>query len=117
MLSETSNPKGKLAAERMNVLPESRMDLPIKLLSTDFDGTIFAEFENPPIPEPLQRLIAELQSKGAKWVINTGREMASLMEALGRAGIEIEPDYLVLVERELYLHRDSSYVGLEDWNR
>jgi hydroxymethylpyrimidine pyrophosphatase-like HAD family hydrolase len=92
------------------------MDLPISLLSTDFDGTIFAEFENPPIPERLQRLIAELQSRGAKWVINTGREMASLMEALGRAGIAIEPDYLVLVERELYQHQNSRYVGLEDWN-
>jgi hydroxymethylpyrimidine pyrophosphatase-like HAD family hydrolase len=92
------------------------MDLPIKLLSTDFDGTLFAEFENPPIPEPLQRRIAELQARGAKWVINTGREMASLMEALGRAGITIEPDFLVLVERELYLHQNSRYVGVEEWN-
>jgi len=26
-----------------------KTSLPIKLISTDFDGTIFAEFENPPI--------------------------------------------------------------------
>jgi hypothetical protein len=26
------------------------MTLPIKLISTDFDGTLFAEFESPPIP-------------------------------------------------------------------
>jgi hypothetical protein len=30
------------------------MCLPIQLISTDFDGTLFAEFENPPIPERLQ---------------------------------------------------------------
>ena len=67
------------------------MSGPIKLISTDFDGTLFAEFENPPIPQVLQDLIADLQRNGAKWVINTGRDMSSLMEALGRAGIAIEP--------------------------
>jgi hydroxymethylpyrimidine pyrophosphatase-like HAD family hydrolase len=90
--------------------------LPIQLLSTDFDGTLFAEFENPPIPLELQLLIARLQRLGAKWVINTGRDMSSLMEALGRSGIEVEPDYLVLVEREIHLHQDSRYLGLEEWN-
>src|SRR2546423_1876784 len=88
----------------------------IKLISTDFDGTLFAEFENPPIPAALLNLIAGLQAQGAKWVINTGREMSSLMETLARAGIALEPDYLVLVEREIHQHRDSRYLGLEDWN-
>jgi len=92
------------------------MSLPIKLISTDFDGTIFAEFENPPIPEVLQRVIAELQTKGAKWAINTGRDMSSLMESLARAGIRIEPDFLILVEREIYIHQESVYVALEEWN-
>jgi HAD superfamily hydrolase (TIGR01484 family) len=92
------------------------MSSPIKLISTDFDGTLFAEFENPPIPVVLQRVIADLQAKGAKWAINTGRDMSSLMESLGRAGIKIEPDYLVLVEREIYTHQESVYVSLEEWN-
>jgi len=77
---------------------------------------LFAEFENPPIPKELQDLIARLQAGGAKWVINTGREMSSLMEALARAQVEIEPDYLVLVEREIHRHHESQYVPLEDWN-
>lgn len=89
----------------------------IKLISTDFDGTLFAEFERPPIPRQLLQLIADLQAGGAKWVINTGREMSSLMETLARAGISIEPDYLVLVEREIHLHHNSQYVGLEEWNQ
>jgi hydroxymethylpyrimidine pyrophosphatase-like HAD family hydrolase len=91
-------------------------DLPIKLISTDFDGTLFAEFENPPIPVALQELLGSLQDRGAKWVINTGRDMSSLMEALGRSGIDVEPDFLVLVEREIHFHQDSRYPGLEDWN-
>lgn len=91
-------------------------DLRIKLISTDFDGTLFAEFEKPPIPEELQELIASLQGRGARWVINTGRDMSNLMEALGRAEVSIEPDYVVLVEREIHCHEDSRYVPLEPWN-
>jgi len=90
--------------------------LPLKLISTDFDGTLFAEFENPPIPLELQSLIGDLQTRGAKWVINTGRDMSSLMEALGRSGVGIEPDHLILVEREIHSHHESQYVGLEEWN-
>ncbi len=92
------------------------MSLPIRLISTDFDGTIFAEFENPPIPQALQDLIGDLQARGAKWVINTGRDMSSLMEALGRARVSVHPDYLVLVEREIYGREHSTYVGLAEWN-
>ena len=92
------------------------MELPIKLISTDFDGTLFAEFESPPIPAELEQLIGELQARGVKWAINTGRDMSSLMETLGRSGISVEPDHLVLVEREIHCHKDSLYVGLEPWN-
>jgi len=88
----------------------------LKLISTDFDGTIFAEFENPPIPEKLQQIIGDLQAKGVKWVINTGRDMSELMEALGRAKISVEPDYLVLVEREIHCHDGVKFVGLHEWN-
>ena len=90
--------------------------MPIKLISTDFDGTLFAEFENPPIPVRVQELISSLQKQGAKWIINTGRDMSSLMEVFGRTHITIEPDYLVLVEREIYTNQNSSFVGLEPWN-
>ncbi len=92
------------------------MELPFSIVATDFDGTLFAEFENPPVPERLQDLLSELQSRGVKWVINTGREMSSLLEALARSGITIEPDYLVLVEREIHRHHESQYVPLEEWN-
>ena len=92
------------------------MTPPIKLISTDFDGTLFAEFECPPVPNSLVELIEGLQSRGAKWVINTGRDMSSLMEALARSRLPIQPDYLVLVEREIYFHDGARYVGLAEWN-
>jgi HAD superfamily hydrolase (TIGR01484 family) len=92
------------------------MSSAIKLISTDFDGTLYAELESPQIHEPLHRLIAELQSRGTKWVINTGRDLPGILEALGRLGVPTWPDYLILVEREIYQHRDAHYFGLEEWN-
>ncbi len=92
------------------------MTTPIKLISTDFDGTIFAEFESPPIPQVLQDLLGDLQSRGVKWVINTGRDLSSLLEALGRARVSVQPDFLVLVEREIHCRSHSEYVGVPEWN-
>jgi len=91
--------------------------MPIKLISTDFDGTLLAEFENPPVPLALQDLIGQLQARGAKWVINTGRDLSSLLETLGRAHLSIKPDFLVVVEREIYRHHQSEYVEDRSWNR
>ncbi len=89
----------------------------IKLISTDFDGTLFAEFEDPPVPLALQELIGRLQEQGAKWVINTGRDLSSLMECIGRAHLRVKPDFLVIVERDIYHHRNSEYVEDAAWNR
>lgn len=92
------------------------MSPPIQLISTDFDGTLYAEFENPPVSMDLQILIGGLQQQGARWVINTGRDLSSLMETLGRAHLSIHPDYLVVVEREIYVHEGSRYAPHQTWN-
>lgn len=91
-------------------------DSDIRLIATDFDGTIFAEFAQPPIPHALQELLAQLQKQGVKWVINTGRDLSSLLEALGRAHVTVHPDFLVLVEREIFRREHARYIGLTDWN-
>jgi len=41
----------------------------------------------------------DLQRQGAKWVINTGRDLSSVMEGMARARLSIKPDFLVVVER------------------
>jgi len=92
------------------------MSSPIKLISTDFDGTLFEEYGTPPIPKRVVALISNLQERGAKWIINTGRNLSSLMEGLAHARISIQPDYLVLVEREIHVNEGSHFVGLAEWN-
>ena len=93
------------------------MALPIKLISTDFDGTFFAEFETPPVPPELQTLIGTMQERGAHWVINTGRDLSGLLESLARAHLLIRPDFLVVVEREIYTRHDAQYLECGAWNR
>jgi len=88
----------------------------LKLVSTDFDGTIHEDFADAPIPEALERRLGELQAAGVTWVINTGREMQSLMESLARSRVGVRPDYLVLVEREIFKNDRGHYVPVEPWN-
>lgn len=91
-------------------------ELSIKLLSTDFDGTLFSEFDYPPVPRSLQAKIAELQAQGVKWMINTGRDLTGLMEVMARSHLTVRPDYLGCVEREIYVHENNRYVSLAEWN-
>ena len=92
------------------------MTLPIKLISTDFDGTLHAEHEEPPVPADLQDHIAHLQARGARWVINTGRDLFGLLEAVARAQLQIKPDFVVVVEREIFRHHEAQYVDDGEWN-
>ena len=88
----------------------------LRLISTDFDGTIHEDFADSPIPAALEDRLAALQARNVKWVINTGREMSSLMETLGRSGVRVRPEYLILVEREIFRNDHGHYVPVEPWN-
>lgn len=93
------------------------MELPIKLISTDFDGTFYTEGDNPPVPGELQALIGELQDRRVKWVVNTGRDLTSLLTTLNEARLSIRPDYLVVVEREIHCLEGEGYRQHGEWNR
>jgi hydroxymethylpyrimidine pyrophosphatase-like HAD family hydrolase len=87
-----------------------------KLICTDFDGTIHDERTNPPIALEFEQAISELQAKGTKWVINTGRDLSSVLEEIARSGLHVRPDFLVVVEREIFIHQQSQYVAHTPWN-
>jgi len=93
------------------------MNEPVRLISTDFDGTIFAETDSPAIAPVLQQALRDAQQAGARWVINTGRDLDSLMDAARSAPPARLADYLVLVEREIYVRNGQDFDPLPDWNR
>ncbi len=47
----------------------------IRLLSTDFDGTLVAHASDPVLDHGCMEMIRSLQRDGAIWAINTGRSV------------------------------------------
>ena len=87
-----------------------------RILSTDFDGTIHEDFGHSPIPTAFWDRLQLLRTAGVVWVINTGRDLTSLMESMGRAHSPFMPDYVVAVEREIYRHSGGHFEPVEPWN-
>ena len=89
----------------------------LRLLCTDFDGTI-AEAGPVPIAQGFFERIAERRAQGPLyWVINTGRTLESVLEELRTRNAPIWPDWVVAVEREIWLVRERRGVGWFEWNR
>lgn len=89
----------------------------LRLICTDYDGTI-AEAENRPISDVFfERLLTWRKHHEVFWVINTGRTWASLEEDLLRRKAPIWPNWVVALEREIWLVRDRRGVGWFEWNR
>lgn len=90
----------------------------IRLLSTDFDGTLVGHPSDGRCVPPLARELEEFAAGGGKWVVNTGRSLAHMIEGLELFAAPVEPDFLITNEREL--HRRSPGGDWEDlgaWNR
>jgi len=104
------------ASDNSTVSPAGLMST-LRLISTDFDGTIHSDTEVPGIPLSLQRRLVDLQAAGVRWVINTGRDRASLAATLAEVSMAARPDFLVLVEREVYVREERGFVPLGGWNR
>jgi hydroxymethylpyrimidine pyrophosphatase-like HAD family hydrolase len=89
----------------------------IKLLSTDFDGTLVDHFATPPVERILWDTLQDLRSRGVLWAVNTGRTLNHIEEGLAEFGFPIEPDFVLTSEREVY-HRGpgGKWQDFGDWN-
>ncbi len=90
----------------------------IKLLSTDFDGTLVDHFAVPPVTQALFDIFTELRSRGVLWAVNTGRELQHIEEGLREFNFPIEPDFVLTAEREVF-HRGpgGKWQDYGDWNQ
>ena len=89
----------------------------LRLLCTDFDGTIAEPDQKPISPVFFERLAAWRKKGVLYWIINTGRTLDSLLDELNRRKVPVYPDWVVSVEREIWLVRDRRGVGWFEWNR
>jgi HAD superfamily hydrolase (TIGR01484 family) len=90
----------------------------IRLLSTDFDGTLVDHFAPTPVAPALFETLLELRRCGVLWAINTGRDLGLTLEGLQEFQFPLAPDYILTNEREVY-HRDpeGKWRDYGDWNR
>ncbi len=88
------------------------------LISTDFDGTLIMDYDEKPMaPAFFSRLEKLRQNYRVAWVINTGRDWASLAELLIAQKAPVFPDWVVLVEREVHRVEKGERVALKHWNK
>lgn len=90
----------------------------IRLLSTDFDGTLVNHEVKPPIVPELFRALQELRAAGVQWAVNTGRTLAHIEDGLRREfRFPVEPDFVIVEERDIYRRtRKGGWEPLGDWN-
>ena len=84
--------------------------MPIRLLSTDFDGTLIGHEPDARTAASLTSALCELRAKGAAWAVNTGRQLWFALEGLEHARLPHDPEYVLSSEKDIY-HR----VGEGDW--
>ena len=84
----------------------------IRLLSTDFDGTLVAHGDDPVLDTDCLEQIATLQQQGAFWAINTGRSVDLLESGLTDLEFPIHPDFILTSERDIFRRAAN---GTEKW--
>lgn len=91
---------------------------PVRLISTDFDGTLVEHGTPTPFSPLLAEVFSALRARGVRWVINTGRSLASLEEGLDAFAFPIQPDYVITAEREVFrpASRGRGWEDYGDWN-
>jgi HAD superfamily hydrolase (TIGR01484 family) len=94
------------------------MSARIRLLSTDFDGTLVHHGSDPVLDRGCMEFIEKLQKDGVVWAINTGRSVDLLQSGLTDFEFPIHPDFILTSERDVF--RPSSHGGkwepFGDWN-
>ena len=90
----------------------------LRLLSTDFDGTLVAHGSDPVLDRACMEHIGKLQAAGVPWAINTGRSVDLLQSGMADLEFPIHPDFILTSERDVF--RPSSNGGkwepYGDWN-
>jgi hydroxymethylpyrimidine pyrophosphatase-like HAD family hydrolase len=90
----------------------------IRLLSTDFDGTLVNHQSQPAVSPLLFEALAALRERGVLWAINTGRVLWHIESGIREFRFPFPPDFVLTAEREVFRRDpDGTWVDFGDWNR
>ncbi|HEY5706971.1 MAG TPA: HAD hydrolase family protein [Terrimicrobiaceae bacterium] len=89
----------------------------IRLLSTDFDGTLIAIGASGRCPKDFATALEEHNRRGGLWAVNTGRSLTHAIDGLKLFSAPIAPDFLLTTEREIYGRTaNGQWTPHGDWN-
>lgn len=89
----------------------------IKLLSTDFDGTLIGHEPDARTADSLSSALASLRVSGAVWAVNTGRQLWFALEGLEHARLPHDPDFVLTSEKDIFRRVDEGdWEAFGDWN-
>lgn len=90
----------------------------LRLLSTDFDGTLVGHPSDGRCVAPLAEALADFKAAGGMWAINTGRSLPHIIEGIEIFRPPVEPDFLLTHEREIYCRNFAGeWIDSGEWNR
>ena len=89
----------------------------LRLLSTDFDGTLIAHPSNGRCSPAFAEVLNLHREAGGLWAVNTGRGLDHAIEGIGIFAAPYEPDFLLTNEREIFLRTgDGVWEPDRSWN-
>ncbi len=91
--------------------------MPIRLLSTDFDGTLIGHHPDARTARSLSEALTDLRRAGAVWAVNTGRQLWFALEGLEQVHLPHDPEFVLTSEKDIYRRvEEGSWEAFGDWN-
>lgn len=91
--------------------------MPIRLLSTDFDGTLIGHQPDARTARSLSAALTGLRRAGAVWAVNTGRQLWFALEGLEQVHLPHDPEFVLTSEKDIFRRvEEGSWEAFGDWN-
>lgn len=91
--------------------------MPIRLLSTDFDGTLIGHEPDARTATSLSAALQDLRLRGAVWAVNTGRQLWFALEGLEHARLPHDPEFVLSSEKDIYCRAaEGDWEAFGEWN-
>ena len=91
--------------------------MPIRLLSTDFDGTLIGHEPDARTAASLSSALQDLRRDGAVWAVNTGRQLWFALEGLEHARLPHDPEFVLSSEKDIFRRAgEGDWEAFGEWN-
>jgi HAD superfamily hydrolase (TIGR01484 family) len=91
--------------------------MPIRLLSTDFDGTLIGHEPDARTAASLSSALQDLRGQGAVWAVNTGRQLWFALEGLEHARLPHDPEFVLSSEKDIFRRvAEGDWEAFGEWN-